>query len=245
MVKVRRLGAIALGWLVAGAGGCAGGDSAGGTPGTPTSASASASAGSGATTGSAETGGDGDGDDDDDDAYGSSSGGSSGTTTTGPPTTGAGQTGGESSSGESGDAQMCIPDNTCPTAPVIGGVAGDEPSPDVTQSGATPTWVGVEVSEHNASAFGEKLTVTITLQSIGGDFDLRAYRGSPQAASGCDGSEKASDLVDMPDSVRFSFGEGAFGNMDDDGFPVAIEIVAKDDTCVEGATWMLTVAGDT
>lgn len=43
----------------------------------------------------------------------------------------------------------------------------------------------------HASAFGEELSVTLTLESVGGDFDLRAFRGSSGAASGCNGAEKS------------------------------------------------------
>lgn len=51
----------------------------------------------------------------------------------------------------------------------------------------------------------------------------------------------------MPDSVRFSFGEGAIANNDDDDddAAIAVEIFAKDGVCVDGARWTLTVAGDT
>lgn len=241
MALVSRFGATALGCLVVGIVGCAGGDSAGGTPGTPTPTSA----GSQPSTGSAETGDD--GDDDDDDAYGSSTGESSATSgTAGASSTGgAGETGDESSGGETGQAEACVPDNTCPMALVIGGVAGDESSPNVTHSGASPTWLGVEVSEQNASAFGEALSVTLTLESRGGDFDLRAFRGSSGGSSGCNGAEKSSELVGMPDSVRFSFGEGAIANNSDDGAPIAIEVFAKGQVCVDGASWTLTVVGNT
>lgn len=221
---------------------CAGGDSAVGTPGAPTPSSGGSATGTGSVTGDEA--------DDDDDDIGTSTGEPDEftSTTSEPASTSGGaqsETGAESTGGETGDAGICMPANTCATAMIIGGVAGDESSPNVTHSGTTPTWLGAEVSENNASAFGEELTVTITLESVGGDFDLRAYRGSSGGSSGCNGNEKSSELVGMPDSVRFSFGEGAVANNDDDGAPIAIEVVAKDDICVPGASWTLTVAGDT
>lgn len=56
--------------------------------------------------------------------------------------------------------------------------------------GRCPAIETVTMTVH-ASAFGEELSVTLTLESVGGDFDLRAFRGSSGAASGCNGAEKS------------------------------------------------------
>jgi hypothetical protein len=165
-------------------------------------------------------------------------------TTTGadPSTTGGiDDTGDDTSSG-----MMCVNAATCPTAMSIGGVAGDEGSPDLSASGDAPTWLKFQVAENSSSVIGENLSFTATLISPPGtDYDLFVFRGPPGGASGCGGAQGSSANAGSSDSVSMDWGEGGVANNADDGTTIAVEIRAKADMCMPGVEWTLTVEGDT
>ncbi len=152
--------------------------------------------------------------------------------------------GGDSSSSDtSSDRFPCDPPTTCDGAGSLGGVSGDTTVPSLTETGTEPIWLQVEVSENDSSVFGAELSVTIELESLGGDWDLRAYLGDPGDVNGCGGTEAASETTGT-DSVRFEWGEGAVANNDDDDAFVAVEIFPKADECTVGSSWTLTVTGN-
>ena len=173
----------------------------------------------------------------DDSTTGGGEGSSSGSldTTTGE------DPGGESSS--SGGAVVCDFATTCDGAETIGGVSGDTSTPPVTATGVEPTWAQVQVSENDSGVFAEGMSATISLESVGGDWDLKAYLGDPGDSSGCTGTQQVSQTAGV-DSVRFEWGEsGTFANNVEDGTFIAVEIFPKDDVCVPGSSWSLTVSG--
>ncbi len=143
----------------------------------------------------------------------------------------------------SGGAVLCEFATTCANAEIIGGVSGDTTTPPVTASGSEPTWAQVQVSENDSGVFAVGMAVEVSLQSMGGDWDLKAYLGAPGGSSGCGGMEKVSVTAGV-DSVQFTWGEsGALANNTEDGTFVAVEIFPKDDVCLPGSSWSLTVTG--
>jgi hypothetical protein len=241
-LRAAALGAIAHGLVACAAGADADGDNFGPPPSTVSAAPGDGTDGSTDTGDAKEASDDGEppaeesSDSAADDTAGTSGGGS-----TGEPLDGSG-----SDSGDDGMASMCENDLTCASAEPIGGVAGDESTPQIVVSGDTPTWVAFQVSENNADVSGEKLSFTVTLQSpVGADFDLYVHRGAEGGASGCGGTMMQSINAAGSDSVSMEWGEGTFANNGDDGVWVAAEIRAKNGTCAPPAEWTLTVAGDT
>ncbi len=172
------------------------------------------------------------GDDDDDDGSTSSTqeesseGGASSTTDTGAETF------------------PCDAPTTCNSAAGLGGVAGDTTVPSLNEAGSEPVWLQVEVSENDSGVFAQAMSVTLELDSLGGDWDIRAYLGDPGDSNGCGGTEASSETTGA-DSVRFDWGEsGTFANnVDDDAF-VAVEIFPKAGECTVGSSWALTVTGN-
>lgn len=160
-----------------------------------------------------------------------------------------GSTGGDesgSSGGDDGMSMACENDLTCATAESIGGVAGDENTPQIVRSGDSPTWVTFQVSENNSDFSGEKLSFTATLQSPAtADFDLFVFRGPEGGSSGCGGTMMQSVNPAGTDMVHMEWGEGTLANNGDDSVWVAVEIRAKNGTCDPPAQWTLTIAGDT
>lgn len=165
-----------------------------------------------------------------------------------------GDSGGDSSSGDDsgstggddGTSMACDNDLTCATAEAIGGVAGDESTPQIVRSGDSPTWVTFQVSENNSDFSGEKLSFTVTLQSPAtADFDLHVFRGPEGGSTGCGGTMMQSTNAAGSDTVHMEWGEGTLANNGDDSVWVAVEIRAKNGTCDPPAQWTLTVAGDT
>lgn len=150
--------------------------------------------------------------------------------------------GGDTSTGSAVD--LCELDTVCSQAETLGGVSGDEASPPLTQIGEGPEWFSVEVSENNDGVVGEPLSVTVRLDSTDGDFDLYAYLGDVGGTSGCGGIEKSSIQAIGIDAVAFDWGEGALGNNAEDDAFIAIQVVPKDDICIPGSSWTLTVTGD-
>ena len=226
------------------AGGCAGGadvpPALTGSPPPPTSAAPTTGTPEGTDDTTGEPILDSTGDDDKDDDS---------TTSGAPPSTetNADSTGpDEETSGDAstGTVNTCETDVVCGQATSLGGVSGDESSPPLSQVGEGPEWFSVEVSENNDGVVGESLSVTIRLDSTDGDFDLYAYLGAPGATSGCGGIEKSSIQAIGIDAVAFDWGEGALGNNAEDDAFIAIEVVPKDDICVPGSSWTLTVTGD-
>jgi hypothetical protein len=111
---------------------------------------------------------------------------------------------------------------------------------------AFPTWVSFFVTEDNESAIGEALSFTATLTSPAGfDFDLYVYRGDSNASNGCGGTLVQSTASSGMDVVTMNWGEGAVANGSDDGAWIAVEVVSKDGTCDENASWTLYIDGDT
>jgi hypothetical protein len=164
---------------------------------------------------------------------------------TGDETTG-GPLDGGSTSDDGGTVMMCQNETTCPTAMVIGGVSGDEASPQLQAMGDEPVWLTFEVAENNDSIGGETLSFTATLVSPPGlDFDLYAYRGASGGSTGCGGAMQSSSNIGTNEVVSMTWGEGAFGNNADDDAWIAVEIRAKNGMCQAGAQWTLTVQGDT
>jgi|GEM_PF-2105377 len=182
---------------------------------------------------------------------------SDGSTSTGEPpgdTTSA-ETGDASETGDSaetgddpttgGGTYDCEPETTCNSAGSIGGVSGDTPGAPLTETGTEPVWLQVQVSENDSGVFGNDLSVTLSLQSEGGDWDLRTFLGAPGDTNGCGGEEQRSESAGT-DSVSYAWGEsGALANNADDGTFVAIEIFPKAGVCTMGASWSLTVNGNT
>ncbi len=148
-----------------------------------------------------------------------------------------------SSSGSNAGTFPCDFPTTCNSSSTLGGVSGDTTVPSIGETGTEPVWLQVEVSENDSSVFGSAMSVTLDLDSTGGDWDLRAYLGDPGDANGCGGLEAASETTG-PDSVRFDWGEGALANNTDDDAIVAVEIFPKADECTVGASWSLTVTGN-
>lgn len=165
-----------------------------------------------------------------------------------PDTTGGadGTTGDDGTGDTSGTPVNCDDGSTCPGAAVLGGIAGDESSSQLTTDGDTNTWVTFQVSENNSDVVGEQLSFTASLTSPAGlDYDLHVFRGLEGGATGCGGQQGQSTNAVGIDSVSMSWGEGALANNLDDSAWVAIEIRSKDGVCMPGATWTLTVVGDT
>lgn len=174
-------------------------------------------------------------------------------TTTGEPEgSSSGDAGSDSDSDDSatsttgnGNTFPCDFPTTCNGSDTLGGVAGDTATPPVTETGSEPIWLQVQVSENDSGVFANDMEVTIQLVSDGADFDLRAYLGGIGDTNGCGGNEQRSETSGV-DTVSFTWGEtGTFANNDDDGTFVAIEIFPKDDVCTVGASWALTVTGNT
>lgn len=210
----------------------------------PTSSPPDMTMGSDPTTAPQTTGIDPSGDD------GNTAGGEEGSTSTGMDADGtstgargesSSEGGEESSSGGSGS--QCEPATTCAGADTIGGVAGDEPTPPVTDTGTEPVWLEIEISENDSGVFGNDMNVTVTLQSTGGDWDLRTYLGAPGGATGCGGEPQSSTTTGI-DTVSYNWGEGGTANNSEDGTFLAVEIFPKDDLCVPGSSWSLVVTGD-
>ncbi len=177
-----------------------------------------------------------------------------GSTTTGdidPPTDASSTTDIDDTSGDDRGSSSGSPDDACPLemtclqGATVGGVSGDESSPGLEESGTTPLWLEFQVSEDNDGVLGESLSARVRLVSDGGDFDLYAYLGNTGARSGCGGVEQSSTSSGSTDTVSFSWGETGVANNNDDGAFIAVEIVAKDDVCQPGASWTLTIDGDT
>lgn len=150
-----------------------------------------------------------------------------------------------STTADPGDTFPCDFPTTCDGAGTLGGVAGDANTPPLTGSGSEPTWLQVQVSENDSGVFANDMEVTIELVSRGADFDLRAYRGNPGDTDGCAGAEQRSETAGT-DTITFTWGEsGTFANNSDDSTFVAVEIFPKEGVCMVGASWALTVTGDT
>lgn len=158
-----------------------------------------------------------------------------------------GSTGDEGgSTGDDGSGMACDNELTCAAADPIGGVAGDESTPQIVVTGDTPTWVTFQVSENNSDFTGETLSFRVTLASPAtADFDLYVFRGPEGGSSGCGGTTMQSTNAAGTDMVQMEWGEGALANNVDDGVWVAVEVRAKNGTCDPPAQWTLTVAGDT
>lgn len=176
----------------------------------------------------------------------SSTGGSIDETTTGDPSTTDDSDPTQTSSTTSvGETYPCDAPTTCNGASSLGGVAGDSSSPPLVESGSEPIWLQVQVSENDSGVFSNDMEVRIELVSEGADFDLRAYLGGLQDTTGCGGTEQRSETTGV-DTVSFTWGEsGTFANNDDDGTFVAVEVFPKEGVCTDGASWLLTVTGDT
>lgn len=181
-------------------------------------------------------------------------GGEGGGTTTGKSweeTSSTTDPGGETSADESGGDESssggsfpCDAPTTCNSSDTIGGVSGDTPSAPVTETGTEPIWVQVQISENDSGAFSNDMKVTVSLQSTGGDWDLRAYLGAPGDTNGCGGDEQRSETAGV-DTVSYTWGEsGTFANNNDDGTFVAVEIFPKEGLCAAGSSWTLTVTGN-
>lgn len=185
------------------------------------------------------------------------SGGGDGTTTTGrggeDDSTSTGDGGDESTTGETDDGtttsataggEPCEPDNTCNSSEVEGGVSGDTATPPLNVMGDRPTWLQVQVSENDSGVFATGMSATVTLTSVQGDWDLRAFLGAPGDTNGCGGEEQRSETTAV-DSVGFDWGEsGTFANNTDDGTFIAVEIFPKDDVCLPDGAWTLVVTGN-
>lgn len=150
---------------------------------------------------------------------------------------------GSSSSGSNAETFPCDFPTTCNSAGTLGGVSGDTTVPSLTETGTEPIWLQIEVSENDSGIFGAAMSVTLDLDSMGGDWDIRAYLGDPGDANGCGGLEAESETTGA-DSVRFDWGEGAVANNEDDDAIVAVEIFPKADECTVGSSWSLTVTGN-
>ncbi len=155
------------------------------------------------------------------------------------------ESGAEETSATAGNGETfpCDFPTTCNGAGTLGGVSGDTSAPPVTDTGSEPIWLQVQVSENDSGVFAAGMTVNVSLQSTGGDWDLKAYLGTPGGSSGCGGMQKVSATAGV-DSVRFNWGEsGALANNEEDGTFVAVEIFPKNDVCLPGSSWSLTVTG--
>lgn len=149
-----------------------------------------------------------------------------------------------SSSDTSAETFPCEAPTTCNGADTLGGVSGDTTVPSLSETGTEPIWLQVEVSENDSGVFGSGMSVTLALDSTGGDWDIRAYLGDPGDANGCGGIEAASETTGA-DSIRFDWGEdGPLANNVDDDAIVAVEIFPKADECTVGSNWSLTVTGN-
>jgi len=184
-------------------------------------------------------------DDDSDDAGGTTGKNGETTTTSGPgETTTTGESGVEDESGSTGGSFACEAPTTCNSADTIGGVSGDSATPPLTETGTEPIWVQVEVSENDSGVFSNDMQVTVSLQSSGGDWDLKAFLGGPGDANGCGGAEQRSE-TDGVDTISYTWGEsGTFANNVDDSTFVAVEIFPKEGVCAAGSSWTLTVTGN-
>ena len=170
--------------------------------------------------------------------------------TTGTSTTGPGE--GESSSDETGGDEStsggetfpCEAPTTCTGSETLGGVSGDSATAPLTETGTEPVWLQVQVSENDSGIFANDLSVTLSLQSSGGDWDIKAFLGGPGDTNGCGGEEQRSETGGV-DTVSYSWGEsGTLANNVDDSTFVAVEIFPKEGVCAAGSSWTLTVAGN-
>lgn len=189
--------------------------------------------------------------DDDDGGDGSSTtGGQVDETTTGDSvdtSSSDAESGAEETSATAGNGETfpCDFPTTCNGAGTLGGVSGDTSAPPVTDTGSEPIWLQVQVSENDSGVFANSMEVSLQLVSDGADFDLRAYLGDVGDTNGCGGTEQRSETAGV-DTVSFSWGEsGTFANNGDDGTFIAVEIFPKEDVCTVGASWTLTVTGNT
>jgi hypothetical protein len=149
-----------------------------------------------------------------------------------------------STSDTSAETFPCDAPTTCNGAATLGGVSGDTTVPSLNETGTEPVWLQVEVSENNSGVFGEAMSVTLELDSMGGDWDIHAYLGDPGDSNGCGGTEASSETTGA-DSIRFDWGEdGTLANNVDDDALVAVEIFPKADECTVGSSWTLTVTGN-
>lgn len=151
----------------------------------------------------------------------------------------------ETSATAGGETFPCDFPTTCNSAGTVGGVSGDTSAPPVTETGSEPIWLQVQVSENDSGVFANNMEVSLQLVSDGADFDIRAYLGDVGDTNGCGGAEQRSETAGV-DTVSFTWGEsGTFANNDDDGTFIAVEIFPKEDVCTVGASWTLTVTGNT
>lgn len=147
-----------------------------------------------------------------------------------------GQGGGEGGAG--GQACDLSAPNACESAEELESIAGDGGSDTRTAKGATSKWFKILVTEPSFSSTNPSFTATLT-SPPGTNFDLFAYEGDA-AMTNC--SKSPSKAFGEPEAFSASWTDTV--GSDDDLWWV-LEVRGVDGGACEGASWSLTVEGNT
>jgi hypothetical protein len=137
------------------------------------------------------------------------------------------------------------PSNTCQTARAVGTVSGDTGATSLTATGTCSEWISLRATEDNSSALGAPMKVSLTLTSMGHDFDLFVYLNTSKDVLACSTPIAMSETRGTIDEiVPLTWGEGTVANGSDDGRTIGVAIQSAQGPCPPGSGWTLTANGN-
>jgi hypothetical protein len=137
------------------------------------------------------------------------------------------------------------PSNTCQTARAIGTLSGDTGAQTLSTTGKCSEWISFRATEDDSSVFGHPMKVTVTLSSMGHDFDLYVYYNPSKDVLSCLSPYAQSETRGTVDEVLpLTWGEGSVANNSDDSRTIIVAVQSAEGPCPANTGWTLTIDGN-